>query len=267
MERCSKRALPRSAAAPLAALFLACSAGGPPEPRGPALVDPGATAETRALFVNLRRLAGKAVLFGHQDDLAYGVHWFNQPGRSDVKETAGSYPAVYGWDVGGLEGDAGASLDAVAFARQRGWITEGYRRRGVVTLSWHMRNPVTGGTAWDTTQAVVAILPGGAQHEHYTRWLDRFAEYVTSLRAPGREDGAGDLPAVPRDEWRLVLVGGAARDGGRVPAAVALHGRVPARPAGGAQRPLGLFDRRVRLEGGLPGALSRRRVRRRARVR
>ena len=193
MGRCSKRALRRSAAAPLAALFLACRAGGPPEPRGPALVDPGATAETRALFVNLRRLAGKAVLFGHQDDLAYGVHWFNQPGRSDVKETAGSYPAVYGWDVGGLERDAGASLDAVAFERQRGWITEGYRRGGVVTLSWHMRNPVTGGTAWDTTQAVVAILPGGAQHERYTQWLDHFAEYVTSLRAPGREDGAGEV--------------------------------------------------------------------------
>src|SRR6267143_1204152 len=138
MGRRSKHASAPSAAVPLAALLLACSTSGAPQPRVAAPIDPGATAETRALFVNLRRLAGKAVLFGHQDDLAYGVHWFNQPGRSDVKETAGSYPAVYGWDVGGLEGDAGPSLDAVGFERQRGWITEGYRRRGVVTLSWHM---------------------------------------------------------------------------------------------------------------------------------
>src|SRR5256886_2275971 len=157
MGRGSRRALPRSAAAALlAALLLACGPGGPPQPRGPALVDPGATAETRALFVNLRRLAGKALLFGHQDDLAYGVQWFNEPGRSDVKETAGSYPAVYGWDVGGLEADGGANLDAVAFERQRGWIAEGFRRGGVVTLSWHMRNPVSGGNAWDTIRAVPA---------------------------------------------------------------------------------------------------------------
>src|SRR2546430_13991443 len=47
-----------------------------------------------------------------------------------------------------------------------------------------MRNPVTGGTAWDTTQAVAAILPGGAQHERYRQWLDRFADYVNGLRAP-----------------------------------------------------------------------------------
>src|SRR2546423_13487803 len=193
MGRCSRRALPRSAAAPLAALLLACSAAGPPEPRGPAPVDPGATAETRALFVNLRRLAGKALLFGHQDDLAYGVQWFNEPGRSDVKETAGSYPAVYGWDVGGLEQERGVNLDAVAFERQRGWIADGYRRGGVITLSWHMRNPVTGGNAWDTTQAVPAILPGGAQHEHYKRWLDRFADYAKSLPASGRWAEGGEL--------------------------------------------------------------------------
>src|SRR5947209_20201067 len=191
MGRCSRRALPRSAAAALlAALLLACGPGGRPEPQGPALVDPHATPETRALFVNLRRLAGKALLFGHQDDLAYGVQWFNEPGRSDVKETAGSYPAVYGWDAGGLEADLGANLDSVAFERQRGWIAEGYRRGGVVTLSWHMRNPVSGGNAWDTTVAVPAILPGGAQHERYMLWLARCPVDVMSRRGPEPAGGA-----------------------------------------------------------------------------
>jgi mannan endo-1,4-beta-mannosidase len=194
----SKSALPRSAAVVLAALLLAGGAGGPPEPREPLPVDRRATPETRALFVNLRRLAGKAVLFGHQDDLAYGVQWFGEPGRSDVKETAGSYPAVYGWDAGGLEAEQGVNLDAVAFARQRGWIAEGYRRGGVITLSWHMRNPVSGGNAWDTTAAVAAILPGGAQHERYEQWLDRFAAYVTSLRAPGRDGAEVLVPVIFR---------------------------------------------------------------------
>src|SRR5690606_29483666 len=69
------------------------------------LVDPDATAETRALFVNLRMLAPDHVLFGHQDDLAYGVTWKREDGRSDVKETAGSFPAVYGWEIGDFEND------------------------------------------------------------------------------------------------------------------------------------------------------------------
>ena len=37
-----------------------------------AQIDARATAETRALFGNLRRLAGRQIMFGHQDDLAYG---------------------------------------------------------------------------------------------------------------------------------------------------------------------------------------------------
>jgi mannan endo-1,4-beta-mannosidase len=157
-------------------------------------VDARATRETRALFVNLRAQARQGVMFGHQDDLAYGHTWQNEPGRSDVKETAGSYPAVYGWDVSRLERDAGANLDGVEFGRLRGWILEGYRRGGVITVSWHMDNPATGGNAWDTTRAVPAILPGGAKHAEYRRWLERFGRFATSLRGPGR---SGDTTLVP----------------------------------------------------------------------
>ena len=67
------------------------------------LVDPDATDETRALYANLRQLAPDHVLFGHQDDLAYGVEWWDEEGRSDVMEVTGSYPAVYGWELGDLE--------------------------------------------------------------------------------------------------------------------------------------------------------------------
>ena len=73
-----------------------------PTQGGVALVDPRATPETRALFANLRRIAGTGTLFGHENDLAYGLNWRNEPGRSDVKESSGSYPAVVGWDVNTL---------------------------------------------------------------------------------------------------------------------------------------------------------------------
>ena len=62
------------------------------------LVDSLATPETVALFRNLQNISRTGVLFGHQDDTAYGVNWKAEPGRSDVKEVCGDYPAVYGWD-------------------------------------------------------------------------------------------------------------------------------------------------------------------------
>jgi mannan endo-1,4-beta-mannosidase len=169
-----------------------------PAPSAERTVDAHATAETRALFLNLRRLAGRQVMFGHQDDLAYGHDWAGEPGRSDVKEVAGSYPAVYGWELGGLERESAPQIDGVSFDRMRAWIVEGYRRGGVITLSWHMHNPVTGGNAWDTTRALPTLLPGGAHHAEYTRWLDRFAAFVGTLRAPGPNGAETLVPVIFR---------------------------------------------------------------------
>ena len=162
------------------------------------LVDPRATAETRALFANLRALSRTNVLFGHQDDLAYGYTWIGEPGRSDVKETAGAHPAVYGWDVAGIEHGAPANIDRVDFARMRDWIRDGYRRGGVVTLSWHADNPVSGGNSWDTTRAVGAILPGGAKHALFRGWLDRVGAFALSLRGAGRDGRETLIPVVFR---------------------------------------------------------------------
>src|SRR4051812_34732206 len=178
----------------LLALAIACSPSGSaaaPQPPSPAARQQGptdslATPETVALFLNLRQLAREHVLFGHQDDLAYGYDWVAEPGRSDVKEVSGSYPAVYGWELSGLETGKAKNIDGVDFNQMRGWIAEGYRRGGVITVSWHMDNPVTGGNAWDTTSAIAQLLPGGPRHAQFTRSLDRLAAFLGSLRGAGR---------------------------------------------------------------------------------
>lgn len=126
--------------------------------------------------------AESKILFGHQDDLAYGVGWKNVPKASDVRFSCGDYPAVYGWELGNLEHDSLYNLDSVSFRKMRSWIREGYQRGGVITLSWHLDNYHTGGSAWDTTSAVRDILPGGPKHEQYQKDLDRFAVYVNRLR-------------------------------------------------------------------------------------
>lgn len=158
------------------------------------LVDSDATPETLALHRSLDRLRADHVLYGHEDDLAYGVLWRGEPGRSDVLESAGSYPAVYGWDVGWIEHDSTANLDKVDFEEMRGHIRDGYERGGVITISWHADNPVTGGNSWDNVPTVAQILPGGAHHERFVTWLDRLGAFLGSL-----EDSQGrPIPVIFR---------------------------------------------------------------------
>lgn len=143
-------------------------------------VDHKATKKTKWLYENLRLVSARGVMFGHQDDPAYGVEWKREPGRSDVRDITGSYPAVYGWDVSKL--GRPFNIDSVNFDDMKRWIKEIYKRGGVNTISWHMDNPVTVGDAWDKTPAVSAILPGGAKHVFYKRRLDLFADFLKELR-------------------------------------------------------------------------------------
>ncbi|HEX8428752.1 glycoside hydrolase family 26 protein [Hymenobacter sp.] len=145
--------------------------------------DPKATAKTKHLYRSLQRMAGTNIMFGHQDDLAYGVGWSYVDGRSDVQSVTGSYPAVYGWELGHLELDSARNLDKVPFAKIREYVKTTYKRGGINTISWHLNNPTNGKTAWDTARTVAAILPGGAYHAQYLLYLDRLAAYLRTMRS------------------------------------------------------------------------------------
>jgi hypothetical protein len=144
--------------------------------------DAQATAETQQLYHRLQSLLRRGVMFGHQDDMAYGIGWKYEHGRSDVKESVGDWPAVYGWDLGHLELGRPVNLDSVPFDSLRSYIRTVYERGGVNSISWHGNNPVTGGSAWDTSLAVTSILPGGGSYATYTGWLDKLADFMLSLK-------------------------------------------------------------------------------------
>lgn len=146
-------------------------------------VDKDATRKTKALQDNLKRISAHGIMFGHQEDLAYGVGWNNSPGRSDVKEVCGDYPAVHGWDIG--KEDTPNNIDFVAFDNIRQWIIDVYKRGGINTLSWHVDNTTTGGNAWDTVRTVKHILPGGKDHEKFKARLDRIADFMLSCKVDG----------------------------------------------------------------------------------
>jgi mannan endo-1,4-beta-mannosidase len=147
------------------------------------LSDEKATPETKVLYNNLKKLTNTSILFGHQDDLAYGVNWKYEDGRSDIKDVTGDYPAVYGWDLGGLEQKSDKNIDGIPFDKMRQYIKDGYSRGGIITLSWHFDNPLTGKNAWDTTpKSLASALPGGESHEKFKSWLDEAAKYILTLK-------------------------------------------------------------------------------------
>ena len=142
------------------------------------------TSGREALLQRLRSLRTNGIMFGHQDDPFYGLGWKWDRGRSDVLAVAGDYPAVMGFELGGIEVGDAKSLDSVPFVRIREELLAHVRRGGIATISWHPRNPLTGGTAWDNKNAntVRSILPGGNQHQKFQTWMLRLSCFLRSLK-------------------------------------------------------------------------------------
>lgn len=145
--------------------------------------DKNATPETINLYNNLKKVLNKGIMLGHQDDGAYGVGWKYETGRSDVKDVTGDYPAIVGYELGRLELDQVMNLDGVPFDKMRGFIQDAYKHGSVITISWHLNNPLTGKTAWDPAPGTVAaVLPGGEKNDLYNSWLDKVAAFLMSLK-------------------------------------------------------------------------------------
>lgn len=136
-----------------------------------------------ALINRLSLLQTRGMMFGHQDDPFYGTSWEWEHGRSDVLESCGDYPAVMGFDLGGIEMGDEKNLDSVPFNRIREELLAHVERGGIATVSWHPRNPLTGGTAWDCADTIVveSMLPGGTQHRKFLYWMKNVRNFLQSL--------------------------------------------------------------------------------------
>jgi mannan endo-1,4-beta-mannosidase len=151
------------------------------------LIDGHATTETVNLFRNLQQLSGKQILFGHQQALEYGHGWQNVPNTSDIKKVTGSHPAVVGIDLMDMVGVPEA-ISTSERLRLQEIATATYQRGGVVTISWHARNPVDlGGFYFKDSSSVAAvryIIPGGSHHQVYKEHLKQIATFAHQARTP-----------------------------------------------------------------------------------
>lgn len=156
------------------------------------LADSGRTQRTENLLASLKRVAAKGYMFGHQDSPMYGIGWVGDSARSDIKSVCNDYPAVMGFDLGHIELGDSVNLDGVPFSKMRQQIINQYDRGGVVTISWHLNNPLTGGTAWvkpdsitaQEKQTVASVLEDGKMHDKMIGWIDSVAVFLNSLETP-----------------------------------------------------------------------------------
>ncbi len=138
---------------------------------------------TNSIAEQLKSVKGKGILFGHQDDLAYGKNWSYVDGESDVKRVAGDYPAMFGWELGGIELQRTHNLDSVPFSDMKRLAIKGYLMGGINTFSWHPFSVVNGESSWNTENDVVKhMLPNGSHHKEFLIQLDRVADFFKSLK-------------------------------------------------------------------------------------
>lgn len=126
------------------------------------------------------------ILFGHQDDVCYGHEWSRLDGdttyRSCIHDMTGRYPDLIGFDLGGIELGAERNLDSVPFAFMRQEIIRQCGAHRQVTLSWHPRNPLTGGSAWDTTPCFpMALTEQEAVYDTLVSYIRRVAVFLSTL--------------------------------------------------------------------------------------
>ncbi|MRN56428.1 glycosyl hydrolase [Paenibacillus monticola] len=162
-------------------------------------VDMNATAETRSLFAYLEDIRGKHILFGQQHATTEGMSITEKNGtQSDAYNAVGAYPAVFGWDTLSLEGHEKPGVSG-NFEQSRDNLIDvmkkAYAQNGVLNLSSHMPNFVTGGDFYDLKGSVVStILPGGSNNEKFNLFLDNIADFANHLKT----DDGQPIPVIFR---------------------------------------------------------------------
>ena len=144
------------------------------------------TIDTTSQLQDILRQVGASsnVLFGQHDATLYGHSWCGERGRSDCHDITNDYPAVISFDLGHIESGDSVNIDGIPFRLIRQAIIDHHAEGGILSISWHPRNFVTGGASWDTScdSVVRAILPTGSHHQQFTQALDNIVTFVASLR-------------------------------------------------------------------------------------
>lgn len=168
-----------------------------PNPVNTVLTDKNADASTVDLFNRLKTVKAKGIMVGHHETDSYGVGW-NFDGvneTSDVKKVTGDMPAVYGWDLSGIDNGAGKVIDGVLVSEVTQHVKWANANGGINTFCWHAYNPINGNDSWQVNSTTVKnILPGGPNYPEFKTRVVRIAQYLKSLK----DDSGKSIPILFR---------------------------------------------------------------------
>lgn len=157
----------------------------------PLLVDTKPSKRVKKLHKKLFYFSKEGFAVGHQDATSYGIGWtqadFPNIIKSDVNDVVEDFPAVYGFDISGIELGNANNIDGVPFNTMRALMVDAYSKGGIITVSWHADNPKTNGDSWDTTEAVKDIIGEGELVNKYDLWLRNVANFIKSIKYKGKE--------------------------------------------------------------------------------
>ena len=154
------------------------------------MVDANATAETVALFYNLKGNSQNHIVIGQQD--AFNAFYENNNGESDMMKLTGSDPALLGSDFMFITDDNNDETSSNWFYQQELQITgdavEAYNKGMVNIFCWHFREPYEGQdfytselTDFQKYNAFASLLPGGTNHDYYKTKLDKIAQVAKNM--------------------------------------------------------------------------------------
>lgn len=154
------------------------------------MVDKSATAETAALFYNLKKNSENKIMIGHQD--TFYNYYQNDNSMSDVKKTTSSDPAMIGLDLMFITDKNYQNNPSNWFYQQEQKIInaakEAYNKGMAVSFCWHLREPfqedefyTANMTDYQKQNALKSILPNGSNHNWYKLKLDKAASVFGNL--------------------------------------------------------------------------------------
>ena len=154
------------------------------------MADPNATAETIALFYNLKKISKTKTVIGQHD--AFNAFYGNISGDSDIKKATGKDPGLQGLDFMFItDKNNNGQADNWFYQQEQKIIQDvktAYSRGMINTFCWHLREPnnedsfyASDMTSAQTSTAFRGLLPGGIHHNWYKAKLDKVASVLQSL--------------------------------------------------------------------------------------
>lgn len=151
---------------------------------------PQPTKEKIIFLKNMIRVANEGKIFiGHQSTNVSGIDWryndYPNGGKSDFKDISGKMPAVMGWEFAPNGLSFVNNYEGIPFDKIIELSNKNSANNGINTFSLHPNRFDNNGGSWKVgSGAINTILPNGAKHQVYKKYLDDMAAYFTQLKLP-----------------------------------------------------------------------------------